>query len=73
VRNFHDADRLDFTDLATAGATVAFSAGVLTVSDHGSVAARIQFIDVPPDASFSVSPDGRGGSWVSLVSVRVSV
>jgi hypothetical protein len=73
VRNFHDADRLDFTDLATAGATVAFSAGVLTVSDRGSVAARIQFIDVPPDASFSVSPDGRGGSWVSLVSVRVSV
>jgi hypothetical protein len=41
VRNFHDGDRLDLTDLASAGAVIAFSNGVLIVSDRGSVAARI--------------------------------
>jgi hypothetical protein len=56
--NFHDGDSLDFTDLASAGATAAFPAGVLTVCDRGVVAARVQFPDLPTDASFSPKPDG---------------
>jgi hypothetical protein len=69
VLNFYDGDLLDFTDLATAGATVAFSSGVLTVSDRGSVAARVRLPDLPTDASFSLKPDGRGGCSVSLIAV----
>jgi hypothetical protein len=67
--NFHDGDSLDFTDLASAGATAAFPAGVLTVCDRGVVAARVQFPDLPTDASFSPKPDGRGGCSVSLITV----
>jgi hypothetical protein len=67
--NFHDGDSLDFTDLASPGATAAFSAGVLTVCDRGVVAARVQFPDLPTDASFSPKPDGRGGCSVSLITV----
>jgi hypothetical protein len=67
--NFHDGDSLDFTDLASAGATAAFSAGVLTMYDRGVVVARVQLPDLPTDASFSLRPDGRGGCSVGLITV----
>jgi hypothetical protein len=69
VLNFHDGDLLDFTDLASAGAAVAFSSEVLTVSGDGATA-KVRLPDLPSDASFSLNPDGRGGSSVSLISVR---
>jgi hypothetical protein len=71
--NFHNGDSLDFIDLASAGATAAFSAGVLTVYDRSVVAARVQFPDLSTDASFSLNPDGRGGSCVSLITVPAPV
>ena len=64
VTDFDRGDSLDFTDLDPARAQVSFADGLLTASD-GAHLARLALLGLR-DPQFVATPDGSGGTLVTL-------